>query len=505
MKSAEENTLTFAGHRLESTTRRLFAPDGTPINLSSRAFDTLYYFLSHPLELIDKHRLMQAVWPTSVVEENNLSQQISAIRKALGDSAENPRFIVTDARRGYRFIQDVQRLDVQRPPTDPGVLPSPPGTVSQTFDNSTQSRSPGSLWRIVAMAAAMMVVVGFGWYAESYDWQSKMRSAASAQGTHNLDAYQAYLSARSVANTVGFSEARESVELLERAVRLDPSFAQAWAALAEVYSFATDFPEAVALPLTPVELQQRMSRASLRALELAPEASASLRAAGMVAMRNRDWADAERRLRHAVELAGKDDYESNFLYAWFLMNVGRIAEAIPYEDRAMRAEPRLLRPVTLRAAAHEMRGEIAEATTLLLSSENLRGQEILRRQEMIMLCLARGDGAPETRAACPSPTLPQLEDRYQQALKDGSPGQLLPVVLLAPHRGDPALAMNALRAIGATTQNLFAVWRPALRDVRRMPQFRSFVRDIGLLAYWKETGHWGEFCHLGPREELVCH
>jgi DNA-binding winged helix-turn-helix (wHTH) protein/tetratricopeptide (TPR) repeat protein len=503
MKSAEESILMFAGYRLEPGRRRLFAPDGTPINLSSRALDTLYYLASHPLELIDKRRLMQAVWPDSVVEENNLSQQISAIRKSLGDSAEHPRFIVTDARRGYRFIQDVQRLDADRPPASPDFLASATGTVSQTVENPGPSRSPGLLWRVVAIAAAIMVVVGFGWYAQSFDSQSRVGSTAGAGGTSSTEAYQAYLSARSVTNTVGFSEARESIELLERAVKLDPSFAQAWAALAEAYSFATDFPEAVALPLTPVELQQHMSRASLRALELAPEAPASLRAAGMVSMRNRDWADAERRLHRAVELAGEHDYESNFLYAWFLMNVGRISEAIPYEDRAMRAEPRLLRPVTLRAAAHEMRGEIAEATALLLGSERLRGQEILRRQEMIMLCLARGDGTSQS-AACPSPTLPQLEDRYQQALRDESPGQLLPVVLLAPHRGDPALAMNALRAIGPTTQNLFAVWRPALRDVRRLPQFRNLVRDIGLLAYWKETGHWGDFCRLGAPEDLVC-
>jgi DNA-binding winged helix-turn-helix (wHTH) protein len=119
MKYAEESILMFAGYRLEPTRRRLLAPDSTPINLSSRALDTLYYLLSHPLELIDKHRLMQAVWPDSVVEENNLSQQISAIRKALGDSAENPRFIVTDARRGYRFIQDVERLDAHPPPANP--------------------------------------------------------------------------------------------------------------------------------------------------------------------------------------------------------------------------------------------------------------------------------------------------------------------------------------------------------------------------------------------------
>jgi hypothetical protein len=64
--------------------------------------------------------------------------------------------------------------------------------------------------------------------------------------------------------------------------------------------------------------------------------------------------------------------------------------------------------------------------------------------------------------------------------------------------------MSALRAIGPTTQNLFAVWRPALRDVRRLPQFRTFVREVGLLEYWKATGHWGEFCRLNDDAELTC-
>jgi DNA-binding winged helix-turn-helix (wHTH) protein len=499
MTAPEPDTiLMFAGYRLDARKRRLLAPDGTPISLASRAFDTLYCLASHPHELIDKQRLMQAVWHDTVVEENNLNQQISALRKILGDAADNPRFIVTDARRGFRFIQDVRRLDTRN------------AAAESDRSDRRKWRAP---WQAIAGATAALLIMGAMLSSVPADRPSRSTPsiAASAGGTRNLEAYEAYLAAQAVTNNVGFSEARDAIRLLERAVQLDPSFAMAWAALAEAYTFAADFPASLALPLTPVQLQQRMSRAALRALELAPDAPQSLRSAGMVSMRNRDWIDAERRLRRAVELAGPYDYESNLLYAWFLMNVGRVTEAIPYEERAVRAEPLLLRPVTLRAALHEMHGEVEEAAALVLASKRLRGQEILRRQELIMICLARAERSdlmrtatmPGAGRACPSPSLEQLRDRYQQAVSSGSLGQLLPVVLLAPHLGDPALAMKALRAIGPTTQNLFAVWRPALREVRRRPEFQEFVHDVGLADYWHTSGHWGEFCHESD-QGLVC-
>jgi hypothetical protein len=93
-----------------------------------------------------------------------------------------------------------------------------------------------------------------------------------AGGTRNIEAYEAYLSARAVTNNGGSTRASEAVGLLERAVQLDPDFALAWAALAEGYTFAVDFPPSSALPLTQVELQRRISRAALRAFELAPDA-----------------------------------------------------------------------------------------------------------------------------------------------------------------------------------------------------------------------------------------
>ena len=109
MSTTAEPALVFAGYVLDARRRLLTGPDGVPVDIASRAFETLHYLASHPHELIEKHRLMRAVWPNRMVEENNLNQQISTLRKVLREAAGEHRFIVTVTGRGYRFVQDVQR------------------------------------------------------------------------------------------------------------------------------------------------------------------------------------------------------------------------------------------------------------------------------------------------------------------------------------------------------------------------------------------------------------
>jgi DNA-binding winged helix-turn-helix (wHTH) protein len=106
-----EAILAFAGYVLDARRRLLIGPDGAPVELSSRAFDTLLYLALHQHEVIDKPRLMKAVWPNRVVEENNLNQQISTLRKVFGETAGEHRFIVTVSGRGYKFVQDVERVE----------------------------------------------------------------------------------------------------------------------------------------------------------------------------------------------------------------------------------------------------------------------------------------------------------------------------------------------------------------------------------------------------------
>ena len=98
------------GFRIDPVQRVLFAADGARIPLPSRAFELLLFLVRHPAELLDKNRLMSAVWPNSVVEENNLTQAIGALRKALGEAPGEHRFLVTEPGRGYRFVAPVRMV-----------------------------------------------------------------------------------------------------------------------------------------------------------------------------------------------------------------------------------------------------------------------------------------------------------------------------------------------------------------------------------------------------------
>jgi DNA-binding winged helix-turn-helix (wHTH) protein/Tfp pilus assembly protein PilF len=86
---------------------RALSRSGAPVSLTPRVFDTLLHLLERSGELVDKDELMQAVWPSRVVEENNLNQAISALRRALGEVRGEHRYILTVPGRGYRFVAEV--------------------------------------------------------------------------------------------------------------------------------------------------------------------------------------------------------------------------------------------------------------------------------------------------------------------------------------------------------------------------------------------------------------
>src|SRR4029079_11487579 len=89
---------------------RLLVSDGTPVPLMSKAFDTLVLLVENRDRVVTKDELLSAVWPDVIVEEGNLTQQIFLIRKALGDAAQQPRYIVTVPGHGYRFTASVREI-----------------------------------------------------------------------------------------------------------------------------------------------------------------------------------------------------------------------------------------------------------------------------------------------------------------------------------------------------------------------------------------------------------
>src|SRR5688572_12407575 len=97
----------FAQFELDKTRRRLYR-DGERVQLYAKAFDLLEFLVGHSGDVVTKDEILSKVWPDQFVEEANLSVQISALRKALGETKNQPGFLVTVPGVGYKFVGDVE-------------------------------------------------------------------------------------------------------------------------------------------------------------------------------------------------------------------------------------------------------------------------------------------------------------------------------------------------------------------------------------------------------------
>jgi cholera toxin transcriptional activator len=94
---------------------------GVRVKLNAQPFQVLFMLLERPGELLTREEISQALWPdgTFVDYEHGVNSAVNRIREALGDPASNPRFVETLARRGYRFVAPVERVDLGEVPSSP--------------------------------------------------------------------------------------------------------------------------------------------------------------------------------------------------------------------------------------------------------------------------------------------------------------------------------------------------------------------------------------------------
>ena len=94
----------------------LLLKNGQPIALPPKAFDTLLMLVQRQGTLLTKNELLNTVWPDAYVEENNLTQYVSMLRKVLGDDGNGNKYIETVPRLGYRFVAGVREVTEEKPP-----------------------------------------------------------------------------------------------------------------------------------------------------------------------------------------------------------------------------------------------------------------------------------------------------------------------------------------------------------------------------------------------------
>jgi len=86
---------------------------GEPVSLTPKTFQILLVLIRNSNDVVTKDDLMKTVWPDTFVEEANLSRNVFMLRKALGDTADDRRYIVTVPGRGYRLTEDVRLVPEQ--------------------------------------------------------------------------------------------------------------------------------------------------------------------------------------------------------------------------------------------------------------------------------------------------------------------------------------------------------------------------------------------------------
>jgi DNA-binding winged helix-turn-helix (wHTH) protein/tetratricopeptide (TPR) repeat protein len=106
----------FGNFVLDRERRQVLRRDGVALALTPRLVNAIEFFVERPGQLIEKDTLLRELWPDRVVEDNSLSQLIHALRRALGDDGEQHRYLQTEARRGFRLVVPVERLEADSGP-----------------------------------------------------------------------------------------------------------------------------------------------------------------------------------------------------------------------------------------------------------------------------------------------------------------------------------------------------------------------------------------------------
>ena len=134
----------FGAFEADSATGEL-RRQGIRIKLNAQPFQVLVMLLERPGDLLTREEISRRLWPdgTFVDYEHGVNSAVNRIREALGDTASNPRFVETLARRGYRFVAPVERIAAVE--AAPPIIPEPP--VAATVQDDSE---PAVLSRILA-------------------------------------------------------------------------------------------------------------------------------------------------------------------------------------------------------------------------------------------------------------------------------------------------------------------------------------------------------------------
>jgi len=467
----------FGAFQLHTARREVTSlADGRVLELKPRAFDTLLFFIEHPGALLDKATLLKAIWPDTVVEENNLNQHISALRRVLAEHDAATPYIVTVPRRGYQLAVTVR--------TVPGSAGSPPRVAPE--------------------------------------------SRQDAAFTTDLPAQQLYEQARALAARPSESNLRMTISLLQEATVRDPGFARAFGALSVAHATLAGMGIEFDAAVTNAEA------AATQALALDAHLAEAHAVLGFAAACRCKWSEAAAHFASAMALDSQDvltrcwraacltgaagymrltlqEHQETYrlspghpttliIMAYLHLQFGRDAEALKCVDLAagLGFAGAALPVPFIRAQVAQRRGRYAEAASHMhqLTAGVTRAPEANALVDTVYAALAgsvhKSDAATAIRAQTLSSGVAVLNPvRFAR-----------PLLLWATTLGDLDLAYDVANAILEDFRRsglvrvavglLAQLWTPELRPLRQDPRFAQLTAGLGLLDFWA--------CH-GPPDQ----
>ena len=186
----------FGDFRLDARKRLLWRA-GAQVALTPRVFETLLYLVEHRDAVLDKERLMEAVWPDSIVEENNLTQHISTLRRVFGETPGSHLYIVTVPGRGYRFVAEVKVREADEAGSLPRRMPeaasAPQENRREEVTSVSQPNHRRGLHRIFLGAGALLVLS----LAAVFFWRARTQDPAEARA--KIQSARSVISEKSIA------------------------------------------------------------------------------------------------------------------------------------------------------------------------------------------------------------------------------------------------------------------------------------------------------------------
>jgi DNA-binding winged helix-turn-helix (wHTH) protein len=279
---SEDQVFTFGEFTL-APKERLLLYSQQPVPLTPKAFDLLVALVRRSGHLVTKDALLREVWPDTLVEEVNLTVQISGLRKALDRVGNGSAMIETVPTHGYRFVAPVTTGNAEIVLRKPGLMSS-----LETNPHSTQS----------------------------------------------ADAYRAYLQGRHEWNQRSKESVRRGIEHFQRAADTDPRFAAAYSGLADCYAALGYLSYA-----SPSEAFPPARQHAAKALELDASLAEPHASLGFVKLYFEwDWSGAEVEFKRAI--AVDPNYAaSHEWYSIYLLAAGRASEALREIQLAWKRDP----------------------------------------------------------------------------------------------------------------------------------------------------------------------